>query len=214
MPWQHEQWSVTVQTITLWLYCPPGDEFHYELICDQLSPPQSQPFPLQGNTWYWFQISDKVQPIQHHLLPTNTSPHPKFSHFPATKSQETKGLLDKLNNFSAKDLEKKTSYTETMPSTEKLLHFLSSSFLCVGGVILLGYGMSTDWAEAEMECAPMDSNEFKGSSSLKIGLFNGTESKISCPRISKYNEKVPGELQIRLQLNVCMLDCAILHFPV
>ncbi|XP_048025716.1 clarin-3 [Megalobrama amblycephala] len=78
-----------------------------------------------------------------------------------------------------------------MPSTEKLLHFLSSSFLCVGGVILLGYGMSTDWAEAEMECAPMDSNEFNGSSSLKIGLFNGTESKISCPRISKYNEKVP-----------------------
>lgn len=210
MPWQHEQWSVTVQMITLWLYCPPGDEFHDELICDQLSPPQSKPLSLQGNTWYWFQISDKVQPIQHHLLPTNTSPQSKFSHFPATKSQESKGLLDKLNNFSAKD----HSYTETMPSTEKLLHFLSSSFLCVAGVVLLGYGMSADWAEAEMECAPIESNDFNGSSSLKIGLFNGTESKISCPRISKLGEKVPGELQIRLQLNVCMLDYVILHFLV
>ncbi|XP_067286757.1 clarin-3 [Pseudorasbora parva] len=78
-----------------------------------------------------------------------------------------------------------------MPSVEKLLHFLSTSFICAAGVVLLGYGMSTDWAKAEMACAPIDSEQFNGSSHLKIGLFNGTETKISCPRISKLGAKVP-----------------------
>lgn len=206
MPWQHEQQSVTVQTITLWLYCPPCDELHYELhcelICDQLSPPQSKPLPLQGNTWLVSDLWNKVQPVQHHLLPTNTSPHPKFSHFPATKRQESKSQLD--NKFSAKDIGKRTTFT--MPSSEKLLHFLSSSLICAAGVCLLGYGMSADWATADMACGPIGSSEFNGSSSLKIGLFNGTETKITCPRISKLGVKVPGELQIRLHLNICMLD--------
>ncbi|XP_077056400.1 clarin-3 [Siphateles boraxobius] len=78
-----------------------------------------------------------------------------------------------------------------MPSTEKLMHFLSSSVICAAGVCLLGYGMSADWATAEMVCAPEGSEQFNGSSSLKIGLFNGTETKINCPRISKLGEKVP-----------------------
>lgn len=215
MPWQHEQWFVTVQTITLWLYCPPGDVFHYELICNQLSLPQSKPLSLQGNTWYWFQISDKVQPI--------TAPFITHQHFTSSQvlpfsSHEQSGNKRsawQAKQFLSQGLRKKDhSYTETMPSTEKLLHFLSSSFLCAAGVVLLGYGMSADWAEADMQCAPMDSDDFNGSSSLKIGLFNGTESKISCPRISKFGEKVPGEFQIRLQLNVCMLYYAILHFLV
>jgi len=69
----------------------------------------------------------------------------------------------------------------------------------------LGYGMSADWASAEMSCAPSKNEAFNGSSSLEIGLFNGTENKINCPRISKLGDKVPGEHQIRLQLTVCML---------
>lgn len=39
------------------------DESHHELIWVQLFPPRTKPFPLQGNTWYWFQISNKVQLI-------------------------------------------------------------------------------------------------------------------------------------------------------
>ncbi|TRY99122.1 hypothetical protein DNTS_028330 [Danionella cerebrum] len=78
-----------------------------------------------------------------------------------------------------------------MPSSKKLLHFLSSAFLCMAGVAVLGYGMSTDWASAVMDCAPPDSEVFTGSSSLKIGLFNGTESKKTCPRIDKLGLKVP-----------------------
>ncbi|KAK7122289.1 hypothetical protein R3I94_019421 [Phoxinus phoxinus] len=78
-----------------------------------------------------------------------------------------------------------------MPSTEKLLHFLSSSLICAAGVCLLGFGMSTDWAAADMTCGPIETEEFNGSSSLEIGLFNGTEFKINCPRISKLGIKVP-----------------------
>ncbi|XP_039521302.1 clarin-3 [Pimephales promelas] len=78
-----------------------------------------------------------------------------------------------------------------MPSVEKLLHFLSSSIICAAGVCILGYGMSADWASAEMSCAPSKNEAFNGSSSLEIGLFNGTENKINCPRISKLGEIVP-----------------------
>uniref|UniRef100_A0A8C2KPR8 Clarin 3 n=1 Tax=Cyprinus carpio TaxID=7962 RepID=A0A8C2KPR8_CYPCA len=78
-----------------------------------------------------------------------------------------------------------------MPSSKKLAHFLSSAALCTAGVAVLGFGMSTDWAEAVLDCAPIDSGEFSGSSSLQIGLFNGTETKIACPRIDKLGVKVP-----------------------
>ncbi|XP_056325554.1 clarin-3 [Danio aesculapii] len=77
-----------------------------------------------------------------------------------------------------------------MPSSKKLLHFLSSAFLCGAGVAVLGYGMSTNWASARMECAPLDSKDFNGSSHLEIGLFNGTESKLKCPRIDKLGQNV------------------------
>ncbi|XP_056114038.1 clarin-3 [Rhinichthys klamathensis goyatoka] len=77
-----------------------------------------------------------------------------------------------------------------MPSTEKLLHFLSSCLICAAGVCLLGYGMSADWASAEMACAPSETEVFNGSSRLNIGLFDGIENKINCPRISKLGEKV------------------------
>uniref|UniRef100_A0A672RBX9 Clarin-3-like n=1 Tax=Sinocyclocheilus grahami TaxID=75366 RepID=A0A672RBX9_SINGR len=81
-----------------------------------------------------------------------------------------------------------------MPSSKKLTHFLSSAALCAAGVAVLGFGMSTNWAQANMDCAPIDSEEFSGSSSLQIGLFNGTETKIACPRIDKLGVNVPGKL--------------------
>lgn len=98
-----------------------------------------------------------------------------------------------------------------MPSAEKLAHFLSSSALCAAGVVILGFGMSTDWADAVLDCAPTGSEVFNGTSSLKTGLFNGTETKIRCPRIDSPGKTVSGKLQIRLQLIFYMLDYAILH---
>ncbi|KAF4106325.1 clarin-3 [Onychostoma macrolepis] len=77
-----------------------------------------------------------------------------------------------------------------MPSVEKLAHFLSSAGLCAAGVVLLGYGMSTDWADAVLDCAPPGSELFNGTSSLKTGLFNGTETKIRCPRIDSPGKPV------------------------
>lgn len=83
-----------------------------------------------------------------------------------------------------------------MPSVQKLLHFLSSALLSAVGVVILGYGMSTDWAKSTMDCSPTTSDIFNGSSALEIGLFNGTEVKISCPRFDTLG--IPVEVFKRL----------------
>ncbi|KAL0178811.1 hypothetical protein M9458_024475, partial [Cirrhinus mrigala] len=77
-----------------------------------------------------------------------------------------------------------------MPSAKKLAHFLSSAGLCAAGVAVLGYGMSTDWANAFLDCAPSGTDDFTGNSTLETGLFNGTETKLKCPRIDSPGKKV------------------------
>ncbi len=116
MPWQHEQLSVTVQTITLWLYCSPGDEFHHELIWDQFSTPKTKPLPLQ------VLVSDQWQSTTSFMTPaaTNTSLPPKISHFPATRDKN-QGLLDKLKTSGPKN----KTITQKHAVCEKLAHFLS-----------------------------------------------------------------------------------------
>ncbi|XP_072523975.1 clarin-3 [Salminus brasiliensis] len=69
-----------------------------------------------------------------------------------------------------------------MPSTTKMMYFLSSAILSAGGVAILGYGMSANWAQCTMVCAPLQSTQFNGSANIKMGLFNGTEVKVTCPR--------------------------------
>ncbi|XP_036427974.1 clarin-3 [Colossoma macropomum] len=71
-----------------------------------------------------------------------------------------------------------------MPSTEKIMYFLPSAVLSAGGLIILGYGMSTDWAHSTMSCTPLDSFDFNGSYTIQMGLFNGSENKLSCPRFN------------------------------
>ncbi|XP_017556823.1 clarin-3 [Pygocentrus nattereri] len=71
-----------------------------------------------------------------------------------------------------------------MPSTEKIIYFLCSAFFSTGGVAILGYGLSTDWAHTTMSCAPLGSSNFNGSSTIQMGLFNGSEEKVSCPWFS------------------------------
>ncbi|XP_073684678.1 clarin-3 [Garra rufa] len=76
-----------------------------------------------------------------------------------------------------------------MPSAKKLAHFLSSAGLCAAGVVVLGYGMSTGWANAVLECGP-DGQNFNGSATLKTGLFNGSETKDKCPRIDATEKRL------------------------
>ncbi|XP_051958107.1 clarin-3-like [Xyrauchen texanus] len=77
-----------------------------------------------------------------------------------------------------------------MPSTKKLLHFLSSACVSAAGVAVLGYGMSTNWADSTLSCAPISSDIFNGTAKLTIRLFNGTEEKNSCPRFDQFGESV------------------------
>lgn len=91
------------------------------------------------------------------------------------------------------------------------MHFLSSAGLCAAGVVVLGYGMSADWANAVLECAPTGSDNFAGNSSLETGLFNGTETKLQCPRIDSPGAKVAGELQLK-KLNFYFMHARLCNF--
>ncbi|MCI4384510.1 hypothetical protein PGIGA_G00039520 [Pangasianodon gigas] len=68
-----------------------------------------------------------------------------------------------------------------MPSAEKILYFLSSAMLSIVGVAVLGYGISAEWASSTIECSRKGSNNFNGTATLHMGLFAGTELKVSCP---------------------------------
>ncbi|KAL6475652.1 hypothetical protein MHYP_G00166920 [Metynnis hypsauchen] len=104
-----------------------------------------------------------------------------------------------------------------MPSTEKIMYFLSSAFLSAGGVAILGYGMSTDWAQTTMSCAPLGGSDFNGSSTIQMGLFNGSEEKVSCPRFSSEEavkvfarlEEIGGAAVVLQGLVVCLLVLAL-----
>lgn len=149
-----------------------------------------------------FRSVSKYSLYQQCLLPhsLNPWPHLKLS-FPSHKHQESTDLFPCANlKNSGKYIEKPLSqgpqkHTE-MPSVQKLLHFLSSALLSAAGVAILGYGMSTDWAKSTLDCSPSTSDNFNGSSALEIGLFNGTEVKISCPRFDTLGIPVEGKLAI------------------
>ncbi|XP_026873305.2 clarin-3 [Electrophorus electricus] len=69
-----------------------------------------------------------------------------------------------------------------MPSVKKVLYFLSSALLSIGGVAILGYSMSADWAQSTLACFPQNGSMDGGSVTIQMGLFNGSEEKIACPR--------------------------------
>jgi len=173
MPWQHEQESVTDDYFTTWL--PSSWWASLWAYLWSALPTLLQTFAITEKPGYWFQICEAkcnlystiYYPTTPHLIPSSPISQPQ-----SVRNQR----VCLTNKFWAKDFEKRT--TVTMPSVEKLLHFLSSSIICAAGVCILGYGMSADWASAEMSCAPSKNEAFNGSSSLEIGLFNGTENKI------------------------------------
>ncbi|KAF4084861.1 hypothetical protein AMELA_G00110830 [Ameiurus melas] len=82
-----------------------------------------------------------------------------------------------------------------MPSSEKILYFLSSAVLSIIGVAVLGYGMSTEWAYSIMACSPKIKNgtlESNGTATIRMGLFEGSEVKDSCPFFT------PDEIKVKV----------------
>ncbi|KAK1794235.1 hypothetical protein P4O66_011128 [Electrophorus voltai] len=84
-----------------------------------------------------------------------------------------------------------------MPSVKKVLYFLSSALLSIGGVAILGYGMSANWAQSTLACFPQNGSMDGGSVTIQMGLFNGSEEKIACPRFD-FIDKVTGSILITL----------------
>lgn len=80
-----------------------------------------------------------------------------------------------------------------MPSAEKILYFLSSAVLCVVGVAVLGYGISTEWSTTTMACSPSDNQFSNGSATIRMGLFEGKESRDFCPHFNTDGIKFTGK---------------------
>lgn len=68
-----------------------------------------------------------------------------------------------------------------MPSGKKTIYFLSSAVVTSIAVGVLGYGLSTDWAEINMDCARADSDLFNGTAQVLYKFFNGYISRTQCP---------------------------------
>ncbi|KAL4640175.1 clarin-3 [Arapaima gigas] len=73
-----------------------------------------------------------------------------------------------------------------MPSTRKMLHFLGGTLASAIAVGMLGYGMSTDWAEMKMMCAEQGTDLYNGTAEVTLGLFWLTIAR-NCPYFAVEN---------------------------
>uniref|UniRef100_A0A673C4W4 Clarin 3 n=1 Tax=Sphaeramia orbicularis TaxID=375764 RepID=A0A673C4W4_9TELE len=84
-----------------------------------------------------------------------------------------------------------------MPSTKKTLHFMSCALATAVSVGILGFGMSTSWAETSMLC------ETNGTAHIRLELFNGFLTRISCPLFGGVdNFEVTGNAPLILHILV------------
>ncbi|KAF3853755.1 hypothetical protein F7725_014443 [Dissostichus mawsoni] len=72
-----------------------------------------------------------------------------------------------------------------MPSITKTLHFLSSALVTSISVGVLGYCMSTQWAETTMECTRSGDRFTNGSALITWKLFVGDLIRDFCPLFGK-----------------------------
>ncbi|XP_029312738.1 clarin-3 [Cottoperca gobio] len=68
-----------------------------------------------------------------------------------------------------------------MPSTKKSLHFLSSALLTAISIGVMGYCMSTQWAETTMDCTKSGDNFSNGTAVITWELFIGDLNRFYCP---------------------------------
>ncbi|KAF7204179.1 clarin-3 [Nothobranchius furzeri] len=76
---------------------------------------------------------------------------------------------------------KLTWNTAKMPSTKKILLFLSSALVTAISVGLLGFAMSAQWADTTMVCEASEGGNVTGTAVVKMSLFKGVLTKVSCP---------------------------------
>ncbi|XP_020796336.2 clarin-3 [Boleophthalmus pectinirostris] len=70
-----------------------------------------------------------------------------------------------------------------MPSTQKIVFFMGCACCTAVSVALLGYAMSTKWAQTRVECRGLVSDTFNGTGVITWDLFSGTFDSNFCPFI-------------------------------
>lgn len=68
-----------------------------------------------------------------------------------------------------------------MPSTQKILYFMCSALATAVSVGVLGYGMSTWWAQTTIQCARSESDFINGTAVITFSLFKGVMARSLCP---------------------------------
>ncbi|KAJ0060503.1 hypothetical protein NL108_014486, partial [Boleophthalmus pectinirostris] len=71
-----------------------------------------------------------------------------------------------------------------MPSTQKIVFFMGCACCTAVSVALLGYAMSTKWAQTRVECRGLVSDTFNGTGVITWDLFSGTFDSNFCPSFS------------------------------
>lgn len=66
-----------------------------------------------------------------------------------------------------------------------MLYYLSSTLVTAIAVGVLGYGMSTEWATASMDCARNKNDSSNGTAVVTLELFDGTLERFDCPFTGK-----------------------------
>lgn len=132
--------------------------------------------------------------------------------FPITSARNRLFLSVQLGNGSGLlqwdkylRLRTETIHCRTMPSIEKILYFLSSAGLSIIGVAVLSYGMSAEWASSIMACSPKINNgtfESNGTATIRMGLFKGSEVKVSCPFFSPGGQNFIGKLMMFVKISM------------
>ncbi|XP_026171907.1 clarin-3 [Mastacembelus armatus] len=75
-----------------------------------------------------------------------------------------------------------------MPSTKKILHFLSSALVTSISVGVLGFGMSTQWAKTTLECTRDGGGIINGTAIITLKLFDGNLNRSFCPSFGSIDD--------------------------
>ncbi|XP_058477207.1 clarin-3 [Solea solea] len=109
-------------------------------------------------------------------------------------------------------------YIRIMPSTKKTLFFLSSALATALSIGVMGFSMSTVWAETAMECS-RGNDIFNGTGIITFQLFVGIFDGESCPSFEKIQtfEMIPqltevGVTPVALHALVIFLSVLCLLF--
>lgn len=99
-----------------------------------------------------------------------------------------------------------------MPSSQKMLFFLSSALVTAISVGLLGYGMSAQWATTTMECASDGSGFFNGTAIITLDLFKGNLARNFCPLFGS-NDNFQGNASKVVKWELFIQNTFLLTLP-